>query len=272
MDPLVAMMAAADATSRLRILSLVLANDYRHPALVHKAISTIDVLSGGRVELGLGAGWLASDYDALGLPFDRPATRVERLGESVRLIKRLFAAEAPVSVEGTHYRIREYESIPRPVQRPRPPLLVGGGSRGVLSLAGREADIVGVNASLRPGAGRASGIAGMTARDVEQKVAWVRAAAREAGRAPAEVELQVSILEVHVTTSRAETDRVLDSLGDGLGLPRQVLDTSPAILVGDVERCCELLEQLRERFGFSYVKLGSDPAAVAPLVARLAGR
>ncbi len=272
MDPLVTMMAAADATDRMRVLSLVLSNDYRHPALVHKAIATIDVLSGGRAELGLGAGWLAGDYEAIGLRFDRPAARIARLEESVRLVKRLLAAEAAVSFDGAYYQIHKLDGLPKPVQRPGPPILIGGGGKGILSLAGRAADIVGVNASLEPGAGRASAVIGLTAAAVEEKLGWVWAAASATGRTPAELEFQVSILEVHLTDSKAEASRVLDSLSDDLGLQQQAVETAPAVLVGSLERCCELLEERRERFGFSYIKLGSDTAASAPIVARLAGR
>lgn len=265
------MMAAAAATRTLRVLSLVLANDYRHPALVHKAIATIDILSDGRVELGLGAGWLAADYEALGLPLDPAGTRVERLEESVRLIKRLYAAEAPISMVGAHYQLHDYQALPRPAQRPRPPLLIGGGSRGVLSLAGREADIVSVNAALGPRAERASGVAGLTAAGVEEKLGWVHEAARAAGRAIHDLELQVGVLEVHLTESKAEANRILESLADAAGLPQPTLEASPAVLVGSLERCCEILEERRERFGFSYLKLSADTATVAPLVGRLAG-
>ena len=272
MDPLVTMMAAADATDQMRVLSLVLSNDYRHPALVHKAIGTIDVLSGGRAELGLGAGWMAADYDAIGLSFGTPGARIARLEESVRLVKRLFASEGPVSVSGSHYRIHELDGLPVPVQRPRPPILIGGGGRSILSLAGREADIVGVNASLPPGADRTSGVVGLTAAAAREKLGWVWAAATGAGRTPAELEFQVSVLEVHVTDSRADASRVLDSLSDDLGLVRDTVESAPTVLVGSVARCCELLEERRETFGFSYIKLSPATAASARLVARLAGR
>ena len=208
---------------------------------------------------------------------DRVAIRptrcaIARLEESVRLVKWMFAAEEPVSFEGTYYRLHEFESLPKTVQRPRPPVLIGGGGKAILSLAGREADIVGVNASLGPGARRASGVVGLTAAAVEEKLGWVWAAAITTGHTPAELEFQVSVLEVHITDSRSEAGRMLDSLSDDLGLRRQTVETSPAVLVGSLERCCELLEERRERFGFSYIKLSSDTAASALLVARLAGR
>ena len=272
MDPLVTMSAAAGATDRLRVLSLVLSNDFRHPALVYKAIATIDVLSGGRAELGLGAGWLTADYDALGVPFDPPAVRVQRLGESVRLIKRMFLSDAEVSFVGSHYQIRDFEPLPRPIQRPGPPLLIGGGGKAILTLAGRQADIVGINASLAPDADRAAAVIGLTEVEVEEKLRWVREAAVAAGRAPADLEFQLNVLELHITDSRAEANAVLDSLSTALKLPREMIESAPAVLVGGLARCSELLEERRARFGFSYIKLGSDPLASARLVAHLAGR
>ena len=271
MDPLVTMMAAADASEQMRVLSLVLSNDFRHPALVFKAIATIDVLSGGRAELGLGAGWLAGDYAAIGLPFDATGERIERLDESVRLVKRMFTSEADVVFQGDHYRLHGFESLPRPLQQPHPPVLIGGGGRSILSLAGREADVVGINASLQPGAARSAGVSGLTAAAVEEKLGWVWAAAAGNGRSPAEIEFQVSVLETHVTRSAAESDRVLDTVSDGLGLPRSAVEGSPAVLVGTLARCVEILDERREHFGFSYIKLPSVPG-VDMLVARLAGR
>lgn len=271
MDPFVAMMAAADATERLRVLSLVLSNDYRHPVLVHKAMATIDVLSGGRVEIGLGAGWLADDYDALGLPKDTAGARVARLEESVRLLKRLFEADAPFDFDGTHYRGHGLEGLPRPIQEPRPPVLIGGGARRVLSLAAQEADIIGVNASLTPEGGRGEAIAGLTASAAEEKIAWITEAAHGAGRRFEDLELQVSVLELHLTDSAVERERVLGSLADACGLDPEVADASPAVLVGSLDRCAELLQERRERFGFSYIKLGPDALGAAALVNRLAG-
>lgn len=271
MDPLVTMMAAADATERLRVLSLVLSNDNRHPALVHKAVATIDVLSGGRAELGLGAGWLADDYAALGLPRDRPAIRISRLEESVRLLKRLFEAKAPFDFEGAHYRGRGLEGLPPPAQHPRPPLLIGGGGKRMLSLAAREADIVGVNASLGASASRATQITGLTAEEAEEKVRWVAESMTDTGRPAEDVELQVSVLELHLTDSPAAARRVLESLADASGLDPKSVAESPAVLIGSLDHCAELLQGRRQRFGFSYIKLGPDAFAAAPLVSRLAG-
>ncbi len=268
MEPVVAMAAAAAATDRLRVLSLVLGNDYRHPVLVHKAMATLDVLSEGRVELGLGAGWMRSDYQAAGLPYDEPAERIERLEESVAVLKGLFGPE-PLTFAGAHYRIDELDGLPKPVQRPHPPLLVGGGGRKVLSVAGRHADIVSVNPSLRDGVVTADLLEDATAERIDQKVAWVREAAAAAGRRPDEVELQLNLLVCQVAGRAGQARRAVSSLAGGAD--PGLLEKSPAVLSGSVGQCVEALQERRERFGISYVNLGGDVEALAPIVARLAG-
>jgi probable F420-dependent oxidoreductase len=264
MDPLVAMTAAAEATSTLRILPLVLSNDYRHPALLHKALATLDVLSGGRVEIGLGAGWMESDYTAAGLPFDPAGIRVDRLAESVDVIKGLFGPE-PLTYAGHHHRISGLDGLPKPVQAPHPPLLIGGGGRRVLELAGTTADIVGINAAMRPGAQAGAALLDLTPERVAGKVSIARAAARRAGRDPAALSYQISLLSVGVGGAPW-----VSSLAAGVDDPA-VLAGSPAVLHGSVDSCVETLQRRREEFGFDYIHIGGDPAAAAPIVARLAG-
>ena len=147
--PLPALMAAACATSILRVGTLVLGNDYRHPVMVAKEAATLDVLSNGRFELGLGAGWMLSDYRRSGMPFDRPGIRVSRLEESITVIKGLLGP-GPFSFEGTYYRISDLDGYPKPVQQPKLPILVGGGGRRMLKIAAREADIIALHPSLAP--------------------------------------------------------------------------------------------------------------------------
>jgi probable F420-dependent oxidoreductase len=142
--------AAAAATTRLRVGSLVFDNDYRHPVVLAKEAATLDLLSDGRFDLGLGAGWMASDYEQAGIPFDGPGTRIVRLEEALQIIRGLFGG-APFSFAGVHYRIKDLEGSPLPVQKPHPPILLGGGGRRMLRLAAREADIVNVNFDLREG-------------------------------------------------------------------------------------------------------------------------
>jgi probable F420-dependent oxidoreductase len=269
MEPVVAMTAAAAATERLRVLSLVLANDYRHPVLLHKAMATLDVLSGGRVEIGLGAGWMLSDYRAAGIPYDEPAVRIQRLEESVGILKGLFGP-SPLTFCGRHYRIDHLEGLPKPVQQPHPPLLIGGGGRRVLSVAGRHADIVSVNPSLRVGAVTSELLLDATAERIDQKVAWVREAAATAGRQPNDIELQLNLLICRVTNRTGRVSEVVSSLASSATDPR-LLEESPAVLAGTIEQCVEALQERRERFGISYVNLGSDLEAVAPIVDRLAG-
>ena len=141
--PLIALTAAAAATTRLRVGTIVIDNDYRHPVLLAKEAATIDLLSGGRLELGLGAGWLEREYAAAGMRYDRAGVRIERLAETLQVLKGLFG-EGAFSFNGDHYRIEQLDIFPKPVQRPHPPILIGGGKRRVLTLAGREADIVGI--------------------------------------------------------------------------------------------------------------------------------
>ena len=125
--PVPALMAAADATTSLRIGTLVFDNDYRHPFVLAKEAATLDLLSGGRLELGLGAGWMRTDYDESGIAYDRPGLRVDRFAEGVAVVAGLLQADGPFSFSGTHYTVTEHTLTPRPVQRPRPPLILGGG-------------------------------------------------------------------------------------------------------------------------------------------------
>lgn len=267
MEALVTMTAAVCATSALRVLSLVLANDYRHPVLLHKALATLDVLSDGRVEIGLGAGWMPSDYEAAGIPLDPPGLRVERLAESVEVIKGLFG-KRPLTYHGKHYQITGLDGLPKPVQAPHPPILIGGGSRRVLELAGEVADIVGINASMR-GTGRGSALLDLSEERVATKIATVRAAAHAAGRDPARLRYQMSILSLRVTDvpdARPWTSSLAADVIDP-----DVLAGSPAVLHGSVGHCVETLQRRREQLGLDYLQFGGDLTAAAPIVARLAG-
>ncbi len=270
MDPLTALTAAAEVTSRIRLLTLVLANDFRHPVVLHKAFATLDVLSEGRVEIGLGAGWMASDYDAAGLSFDPVRIRLARLEEAVTVIDGLFGPE-PLDFTGEHYEIKGLDGLPKPVQQPRPPVMLGGGGRIALELAGRVADIVGVHARLRGRTPGADAAADLRAGKVAEKVDWVRAAWRAAGRPGAGPELQHTVYLVEVTDSPRAARRSVSSFAYSLAADEAAMADSPAVLVGSVEACVERLLEVRERFGFSYFSLGSDVEMVAPIVARLAG-
>jgi probable F420-dependent oxidoreductase len=268
MEPVVAMTAAAEATTTLRVLPLVLGNDYRHPALLHKSLATLDVLSGGRVEVGLGAGWMPSDYHAAGIPLDPAGVRVDRLAEAVDVIKGLFGGD-PLSYHGKHYDITELDGLPKPVQAPHPPLLIGGGGRRVLQLAGANADIVGINAAMRPGASTGSALLDLTGERVAAKISTAREAAKAAGRDPAALRYQTSILLLNLTDVRGAQPWV-SSMATDVTDPA-VLAASPAVLHGSVTACVETLQHRREEFGLDYFHIGGDPAAAGPIVARLAG-
>jgi probable F420-dependent oxidoreductase len=237
--------------------------------------ATLDVLSGGRVELGVGGGWMASDYEAAGITFDPPGRRIDRLEEAIAVLKGLFRGE-PFSFHGTHYSVSELVGVPAAVQSPHPPLLIGGGGRRVLRLAGREADIVGINANLGAGVGTGS-IVDVSAEGVLEKVAWARQGAASAGRSPEDVELAMAQWLLHVTPSPAEAAMVLDKVGARTGLDPRWLEAAPGVVVGSVSRCIEKLHELRDRFGISCVQLDAGPRstasieAVVPIVSALAG-
>ena len=262
--PIAALMAAADATTTLRVGAMVLCNDYRHPAVMAKEAATLDVLSDGRFELGLGAGWMTSDYEHAGIPFDRPGVRIARLEEAVQVVKGLFS-EGPCHFEGEHYRIDGLSGSPKPVQRPHPPIVIGGGGRKVLELAGRHADIVGLNPSLPGGVIDASAGPDATADATERKIGWVRDAA---GDRFSSIELQTRIHLVVVTDDRQGT---ADLLAEGFGLsPAEALE-SPHALCGSVEQIADDLVARRDRFGIGSIGIAlHDLDAMAPVIQRLA--
>ncbi len=263
--PIPALTAAAAATSTLRVGTLVLGVDYRHPLLVAKEAATLDLLSGGRFELGMGAGWLGRDYEESGLPCDPPGVRIERLEEALAVVKGLLAGGA-FSFRGRHYTITGHPGTPPPVQRPRPPILVGGGGRRVLSLAGREADIVSVNFDLRSGSLGPHLGATATAEVTAERVRWVREAA---GDRFGDVELSHTVYLTLVTEDR---EAVAAGLGSGFGLDAEQVLSMPNFAIGTVAQIADELERRRDELGFSYVVVGGEcHEAMAPVVARLAG-
>jgi probable F420-dependent oxidoreductase len=263
--PIAALMAAANATSTLRIGSMLFCNDYRHPVVLAKEAATLDVLSGGRFDLGLGAGWLLTDYERAGLRLDPPGVRIERLEEALAVLKGLFA-DAPCVFEGSHYQVRGLDGTPKPVQRPHPPIIVGGGGKRVLSLAAREADVVAVNMNMHKGVIDQSVSANATAASTERKIAWIREAA---GDRFAHLVLQTRIHLALVGHDRTET---ANNLAASFGLPPEEVTGTPHALFGSVDEIVEDLLFRRERFGFSSVGIALEAAdMMAPIVAKLAG-
>jgi probable F420-dependent oxidoreductase len=262
--PVPALTAAALSTSRLRVGSLVFSNDFRHPAVLARDAATIDVLSGGRFELGLGAGWLRAEYDQAGIPFDAPGTRVERLEEAVTIIKGLLAGER-VTFAGRHYTVADLEGRPTPVQRPHPPLAIGGGGRRTLTLAAREASIVGLVPRARRDGGGLD-LTDLSDAATREKIDWVRAAA---GARFDSLELHALIQAVGVGEGRTVA---ADQLAARFKVALEVVLETPYVLLGTIEQICDTLQQRRERYGISYLTVFErDMEAFAPVVTRLAG-
>jgi probable F420-dependent oxidoreductase len=266
-----ALAAVAAATSRLRIGTFVLNNNLRHPAVLAQELATLDRLSGGRLEIGLGAAWNAEEHHQAGLPFEPHRVRVERLDEAIQVLKGLFAP-GPFSFRGRHYRIAELDGRPEPVQRPHPPFLIGGGGRPMLELAGRRAQIVGLAARI-PAPYRhdpRSCLAEATA----EKLGWVREAA---GARFADLELNTYpvLAPVRVTTRALGAARTLaDQLRarDGIAVDPNALLDSPHVFFGTISQLVEKCVDLRERFGISYIMAAGEAEAFAPVVEHLAGR
>jgi probable F420-dependent oxidoreductase len=263
--PMVGIAMAAEATESLRVGTLVLGNDYKHPAVVAKEFATLDVLSDGRVEAGIGAGWMRVDYEALGFRYDSHGTRIERLEEAIAIFKGAWGP-GPFSLNGRHYRITDYDGIPKPVQQPRPPILVGGGGPKVLRLAGREADIVGINPNLRAGEINRDAAQDTLASRTKQKIEWVR---EGAGDRFDDLELQIRYFVAAITDDR---NGLAEAMAPAVGLdPHEALESGVAV-VGTVDECCDILVRRREEWGVSYIVLGDDQfEAFAPVVDRLTG-
>jgi probable F420-dependent oxidoreductase len=270
--PIVAMTAAACATTTLRVGCLVFDNDYRHPVLLAKEMATVDVLSGGRVELGIGAGWMGSDYEEAGLAYDPPAVRVDRMIEAVQIIKALHGDDA-VDFKGEHYTIKGHNALPKPAQRPHTPILIGAGGKRMLTFAAREADIIGLNPkNLGNDNWAATNVGDATDEATDRKVGWIRAAAGSRFDA---IELSIVvpfIIETDDRTGMAEGIAAgLPPTGGEVATAARVLE-SPYVLLGTLDEMAATLEARRERWGISYIVFNADSVdAAAPLVERLAG-
>ena len=263
--PIPALMAAASATTTLRVGALVFDNDYKHPVILAKELATIDLLSEGRLEIGLGAGWMISDYEEAGIPYDSPKVRIDRFIEGVAVIRGAMA-EGSFSFSGDHYTITNYNGQPKPMQA-RPPLLIGGGGKRVLSYAAREADIIGINGTMTAGVVGPEALSTMTAESVDEKVAIVAAAGAHRIN---DIEMNIRTFFVKVTNDRAAT---VDGISSMFGVSKDMIDASPFALIGSVEECIEQLLERRERWGFSYTIVGAENIdECAPIVAALRGK
>lgn len=270
LSPLTTMATVAAVTTTLRVSAFVLNNDLRHPAVLAHDLATLDVLSGGRLDVAIGAGWNKPEYDAIGMTFDPTPVRQARLAEAITVLKGAFSGE-PFSFTGEHYRITDYTGGPVPVQRPHPPLFIGGGARGTLTLAGREADIVGLSPRIRRE--RRVDTASLTLAATREKLGWVREAA---GDRYDELTLNIypSSWPVTVTDDlRGEVRKAIDGLKARTGselTEQQVID-SPHLFIGSIDHLVEKFERLRAELGISSIMLGGIDE-LAPVVQRLAGR
>ena len=265
--PVPAVLAAALATTRLRVGTGVLNNDFRHPVLLAREAATVDLLTEGRLELGLDAGYVKAEYDQAGLRYDSGATRVARLAETVVLLKRLFDGK-PVTFSGEHYRVTGHTLFPVPAQRPRPPILIGGNGPSLLSLAATEADIVGLTGITFRRGGTAPDISAWKATAVDERVALVKKAA---GARFTEIEMNALVQRVIVTDDRQKVAEDLARERWSQLNADDILE-SPYALIGTVDELVEDLNARRQRWGISYI-LVHEPylEALAPVIARLAG-
>jgi probable F420-dependent oxidoreductase len=266
LSPMPALVSAAAATKHLRVGTNVLNNDLRHPVLVAREAATVDLLTDGRFQLGLGAGSIRSEYEEAGLGFNRGATRVERLAEAMTVIKRLLAGDQ-VSFTGRHYRVSGHKIAPLPVQKPHPPILIGGNGRRLLALAAREADIVGLSGiTFRQGGAARPDLSGWRVPEIDERIRLIREAAGD--RRP---ELSALVQRVVVTEDRRAAAEELTRRW--MQLSAEEILESPYVLIGTVAQIVDDLIARRERWGISsYVVRSPDLDPFAPVVSRLAGR
>jgi probable F420-dependent oxidoreductase len=270
--PLQALAVVAAATERLRVGTFVLNTGLRHPAVLAQDLATLDVLSGGRLEIGLGAGWNKPEYDAIGIPFEPVGVRIGRLTEAITILKGCFAG-GPFSFSGEHYTITGHDGVPAPAQRPHPPMFLGGGGKRLLTLAGREAQIVGLAPRLIQGDTPRADARSLTAAATEEKIGWVREAA---GDRFGELELNtyptggpMVVTSDPRAEARRRADRIREQTGTELTV-EEILD-SPHVFIGSIKDLIRKFTDLRERFGISSFLI-DDLDALAPVVEELAGQ
>jgi probable F420-dependent oxidoreductase len=258
-DPTVTLAGVAAVTSRLKVGTLVYDVDYRHPVVFAKAAATLHQMSGGRHEFGIGAGWMESDYLEAGLPYDPPGVRIARLEEALQVIVSMWENER-TSFEGEHYQIREIARAAPASEVGRPPILIGGGGKRILSLAGRWADIVGINPKMVAGRVTPETPADSAPERIREKVAWVRAGAERAGRNPDEIEFNALTFVTAITDDPAP---LRAALAKSSGMTVAQVTDCPLFLTGSAAEIRDRLEQRREETGISYIVIqGRDEAVL----------
>jgi probable F420-dependent oxidoreductase len=264
--PVPALAAVAGATSTLRMGSLVFGNDYRHPLVLAKEAATLDVLSEGRFELSLGAGWMRTDYDESGIAYDPPRTRVDRFEEAVAVLTGLLRSPEPFTFDGEYYHVHEHTLLPRPVQQPGPPLIIGGGGKRILSFAARHADIVSINVNLRDGTGGPETAPNATPERTREKIGWVKEAAGERFDS---LELNSLIGFVMITD---DASGIVEAMAPHFGIDAKDALHIPLALIGTLDEMAEELRWRREEYGISYWSIEADSwEQLAPVVSELTG-
>ena len=257
---------AAAATDTIKIGCRVFCVDYHNPVVLTKEAMTIDLLSDGRLELGLGAGWLTDEYKAIGLKMDPPGERIGKLEDVISGIK-AYVSDAPLKVTNNTIDWQEFDGLPKPIQQPHPPIMIGGGSPRVLRLAGREADIVSLNFNNRAGIIGPDGVQTSTAAETQKKIDWMR---QGAGDRFDDLEIEVGAYFTFVMDDAAST---LAGFAQMFDLSESDMAHHPHALFGSVDSICEELEMRREAFGISYITVNEDAMeSFAPVVARLTGK
>lgn len=261
-----AMAVAAEATSTIKVGCRVLCVDYRNPVMLAKEVATLDFFSEGRLELGLGAGWLQGEYEAVGIPFDRAGVRLDRFEEVIGLLRASFA-EGELNIDTTHVHAVGFEAVPKPFTEAGPPIMIGGGAQRILTIAGREADIVSLNFNNSSGKLGAEGIASSTAENTDQKIQWIRDGA---GTRFDQIEIEIAAYFTVVTPDGASTRAKMAPM---FGMTPEVFAEHPNVLIGSVDEICERIVERRERFGISYTSFGASVMdSVIPVVERLSGK
>jgi probable F420-dependent oxidoreductase len=259
-----AMAVAIESTETINVGARVFCIDYRQPVVFAKELATLDYFSGGRLEIGLGAGWLQGEYEAMGVQWDRAGVRLDRFEETLALIRAHFG-EGEVDIRGEHVHAFGFTGLPKPTNG-TPPIMIGGGAQRVLGIAGREADIASLNFDNRSGKIGPAGVGSSTAELTAQKIGWIRDGA---GDRFDELEIEIGAYFTVVTDQRAAT---LAKMSPMFALDPEQLADHPHALIGSVDAICDQLQERREVYGISYVTFGASVVgAVGPIVERLAG-
>ena len=263
--PLTSIAMAAARTSSLRVGCRVFACDLHHPVVLAKEMATLDLLSEGRLEVGLGAGWVRDEYDGLGVPMERPGVRIAKLAEYVGVLRAHFSGQQ-MAVDGDFVHVAGFAGRPLPVQQPGPPIMIGGGAPKILGLAGRLADIVSVNFDNSSGKLGSASVMTSGADETASKIGWIKDGAGDRFDA---LEIEIGAYFVAVGDG-AESS--LETIAGRFGVPAGEFAAHPHALFGSVEQICDTLMERRERYGASYITVAQRHLEeFAPVVAALTG-